>query len=120
MAKFLADECFSGPLFRALVAAGFDAVRSIDFSPAASDLDVLATAFRENRVLLTEDTDFGELTVRLQLPTHGVVRIALQALDRNARAERLIASLEMLGDRVVGALSTIEPTRVRVRTIVSG
>jgi predicted nuclease of predicted toxin-antitoxin system len=107
MPAFLADECFSGLILRALQAAGFDVVRSIDIMPGADDRAVLELAVREGRVLLTEDTDFGELTMRLGLPAVGIVRVELMALNRAARTERTIAALRQLGEQVRGALVSI-------------
>lgn len=117
MPAFLADECFSGALVRALRAAGFDVIRSVDAIPSAPDEDVLALAHRQGRILLTEDNDFGELAVRLGLPTHGVVRVDVKALDRSAQVLRVVNALTTLGDQVNGALVTIEPTRTRRRPL---
>lgn len=117
MPAFLADECFSGFILRALQAAGFDVVRSIDIMPGADDRAVLELAVRKGRVLLTEDTDFGELTMRLGLPAVGIVRVELMALNRAARAERTVAALRQLGEQVRGALVSIEPTRIRLRQL---
>jgi len=117
MVAFLADECFSGPLIRALRAAGFDISRSADSIPAAPDEDVLALALSQAWIVLTEDTDFGELTVRLGLPTHGIVRVNLKALPRMQREPRVVAALTAVGDQVAGALVTIEPTRTRLRKL---
>ncbi|MEQ1612338.1 MAG: DUF5615 family PIN-like protein [Hyphomicrobiaceae bacterium] len=115
MPAFLADECFSGPLYRALRAAGFDITRSADDCPAAPDEDVLKLAYAQGRILLTEDNDFGDLTVRLGLPTHGVVRVDLKALDRTAQEARIVRALTDLGTKIEGALVTIEATRTRLR-----
>ena len=117
MVKFLADECFSGPLVRALRAAGFDVVRSADRFPSAPDEQVLALAFDEGRILLTEDNDFGDLTVRLGLPTRGVVRVDLKPLDRVAQAERIVKAPTDLANEIEGALVTIEKSRTRVRKL---
>jgi Domain of unknown function (DUF5615) len=43
--KFLADECFSNSIVRALVAAGFDVKRSQELLPGAADELVLALAY---------------------------------------------------------------------------
>ena len=119
MAAFLADECFSGPLLRALRAEGFDVSRPADLAQSASDRDVLALAFAQGRVVLTEDADFGELTVRLGLPTRGVVRVDLKSLDRAAQAQRLVSCLLALGEQVIGALVTVEPARTRLRRLIT-
>lgn len=117
MPTFMADECFSGPLIRSLVAAGYDVVRSADTLPSGADADVLALVYAEGRVLLTEDNDFGDLTVRLGHATHGVIRVDLKTLDRVARSDRLLGALAKLGDDVIGALVTIEPRRTRIRSL---
>ena len=118
MVRFLADECFSGPLIRAIRGAGFDVVRSADTHPAASDEHVLALAFAQNRILLTEDNDFGDLVVRFGLPAHGVVRVAVKALPKPDQAARVVKALNGLGDKVRGAMITIEPNRTRARPII--
>ena len=117
MVAFLADECFSGPLIRAMRAAGYDVERSAASIPSAPDEQVLALAFSQGRVLLTEDNDFGDLTVRLALPTRGVVRADLKTLAKAAQAARLVGALSEIGDKVEGALVTIEPARTRVRRL---
>lgn len=114
---FLADECFSGNLVRAMSAAGFDIARSADNAPAAQDELVLSLAFAQGRVQLTEDNDFGDLVVRLGLPTHGVVRVTLKPLTKPEQAPRLIKALNELGVKVRGAMVTIEPTRTRIRPL---
>ena len=120
MAAFLADECFSGPLVRAMRTAGFDVSCSADTARAAPDEQVLALAFNQGRILLTEDNDFGDLVVRFGLPAHGVVRVALKSLGKPDQAVRLIKALNELGDKVQGAMVTIEPSRTRVRPILGG
>ncbi|MDZ4841741.1 MAG: DUF5615 family PIN-like protein [Hyphomicrobium aestuarii] len=117
MVGYLADECLAGPLVVALIEAGFDVKRSAETIPSAPDESVLALAFAERRILLTEDTDFGDLTIRFGLATHGVVRVDLKGLDRSARATRLIGALTELGAQVEGAFVTIEATRTRVRRL---
>ncbi len=117
MPAYIADECFSGLILRMLRDAGFDIARSADIDPSASDVAVLALAYAENRVLLTEDTDFGDLIVRFGLRTHGVVRLDLNSLSREARAQRALHALTQLGESVRGAIVTVEPSRTRIRRV---
>ncbi len=50
MPNYIADECFSGRILRALRDAGFDVTRSAEINPSANDIEVLALAFREKRM----------------------------------------------------------------------
>ncbi len=115
--RFLADACFSGRLFRAMRDAGFDIEQSRDQCRAGSDMQILSLAFAQGRVLLTEDNDFGDLTVRLGLPTHGVVRVDLKLLDQSAQIARLLKALAELSTNTETVPVTIEPTRTRVRRL---
>ncbi len=117
MPQFLADECFPGPMLRALRQAGFDVARSSELLPGADDRDVLGLAVREGRILLTEDADFGDLVVRFEIETLGVVRAALRSMAKADRNTRVVAALLSLGDRIVNAVTVIEPGRVRLRPI---
>jgi predicted nuclease of predicted toxin-antitoxin system len=115
--KYLADECFSGLLYQALLNADVDVVRSRDFIPAAADPEVLALAYRQGRVLLTEDNDFGDLVVRLGFQTRGIVRVALGTMPRSSRATRCTAAIVSLGVGAMDAIVTVEEHRTRVRKL---
>ena len=60
--RFLVDECLPAKLAAALSALGHDAVHVSDLNLlGAFDIDVMAAARRDERVLISADTDFGEL-----------------------------------------------------------
>lgn len=60
--KFLLDVCISSRSLTAfLVGQGHDVVSAITIDPRMSDTQLLEIALREDRVLITEDKDFGEL-----------------------------------------------------------
>jgi predicted nuclease of predicted toxin-antitoxin system len=115
--RFLADECFSGKIIRALRSAGVDVVRSADSCPSANDESVLALAYAQDRILLTEDYDFGELCIRLGLPARGVVIVSVKSLPAVDQGARVLTCLTELGDRLTGAFVTIEAKRVRLRPL---
>lgn len=117
--RFLSDECFNGAIVRALRDAGYDVVRSQDLVPAADDETVLKQAYDDGRIVLTEDHDFGDLVVRLQLPTHGVVIVSLRgkSLSADRQCELVLQCLDELGDQIGKSLVTIEPGRWRLRPI---
>jgi predicted nuclease of predicted toxin-antitoxin system len=59
-------------------------------SACTSDEDVLALAFASGAVLLTEDTDFGELAVRLGRQHFGILLLRLPG----ARTEEKLAAVK--------------------------
>jgi predicted nuclease of predicted toxin-antitoxin system len=117
MARLFADECIAASTVERLRSEGFDIVKAADVCPTAEDDRVLAEAYRDARVLITADKDFGELVVRQGHPAHGVVNLALGDLGAATRARIASARLNELGDRIVGSIVTIEPGRVRLRPL---
>lgn len=59
--KLLADENVSALLIRRLRDADFDVYTIVESHPGISDIEVLTIAAQSQRLLLTEDKDFGEL-----------------------------------------------------------
>ncbi|MFQ5651993.1 MAG: DUF5615 family PIN-like protein, partial [bacterium] len=60
--KFLIDNALSPIIARALLDAGYDAMHVRDIGmAAASDPEILELAIKDNRILVSADTDFGAL-----------------------------------------------------------
>ena len=79
--------------------AGHDVLYVKEERPGAPDLDVLAWAGRENRLLITFDNDFGELNQRYHHPApHGV------ALFRISRAMPIDEQAELIAQSVMAQI----------------
>lgn len=113
--RFLANENFPGPAIAALEAAGHDVVWIRLVSPGASDVEVLAWAVREARILLTFDKDFGELAGRASLPSNCGVVLLRMPMPRPADTGQRLADLINARDDWAGHFSVIEPGRIRMR-----
>ncbi len=89
MIRFLADENVSRLVVERLRAAGWDVLSIGGALGGASDGEVLETARREGRILITEDRDFGELVVRQRLGAAGVILLELDRLSNLVEAEHV-------------------------------
>ena len=116
--RFLANENFPGPAVAALQAAGRDIVWVRTTKPGATDLDVLAWAIREERILLTFDKDFGELArASARCARYGIVLFRLPMPRSADVGQRLAGRLAERSDWS-GHFAVVEPGRIRLRRLV--
>lgn len=112
--KLLLDTCVWGGAKAELQAAGHDVLWTGDLAQDPGDEDILAQGYRENRVLITLDKDFGELAIRCSLPHCGIVRLVnIAARQQGAVCQHVLA---LYGDELLrAAIITVEAGRVRIR-----
>lgn len=117
MIRCLADECCPKAVVDRLRAAGHDVRSAAETDNRAADDQSLAVAHAEDRIVVTEDFDFGDLPVRDLLPASGVIILFLPKLDPQARAERLLTIPGDPGFDGRARLTIIETRRVRQRAL---
>jgi predicted nuclease of predicted toxin-antitoxin system len=116
--KFLLDVCASSRALPTLLTElGHDVISALEHDPRASDEVLLALAIREERVLVTEDKDFGELVFVRRLPHPCIIRFVDMRVE-----EKVVAMREPLERHVdairAGALIVVTRRRVRIRLVV--
>src|SRR5260370_23263323 len=112
--NFLADESCAGPVIRALLEAGHDVVAIAKVAKGATDEQVLERALNENRVLLTEDRDFGELVYARGRSSAGVILVRFPGRARRAKPATVVEAVAKLGSRLRDAFTVVEPGRARI------
>ena len=115
--EIVADESIDAPSIARLRADEHVIWSVAENRPTISDLEVLQLATTQQRLLLTDDTDFGELVFRFGLPApYGVTRLKLpNTLPVARRAEIVAQALATSGPQLIGHLAVIEEDRVRIR-----
>ena len=113
--KFLLDACASSrSLESSLTEHGHDVVSARSLGPRATDEELLALAYREKRILVTEDKDFGELVFVQRLPHPCIVRfVEMRVAEKVAAMQRLIEHHGQAMGR--GALIVVTTERIRLR-----
>ena len=113
--KFLLDVCVASRILqRTLVDLGHDVLSARGGQANASDEALLAIAYREDRVLVTEDKDFGELVFLRGLPHPCIVRLdGLTAADEAAAMRDLIEGHGAAMRQ--GTIIVVSGRRVRIR-----
>ena len=88
--RFLLDESADFPLAGLLEDLGHDVTAiAHDYPHALEDREVLAIALQEQRILIANDTDFGELVFRQNLPHSGVILFRLGQEDLETKKQWL-------------------------------
>ena len=111
--KFLVDRCAGRLLADWLRSQGHDVLESSDLGPDPGDRALLDWASKEARILVTIDTDFGELIYLENLSHAGLVRLP----DVPSR-ERLLIIQDLLRryetDLQDAAIITVRGGRIRI------
>lgn len=87
--RFLVDECTGPAAARWLKSQGHDVFSVYDEARGLDDTAIIELAWRENRILITNDKDFGEKIARSGQPHCGVIFLRL----KDERAYNKIAVL---------------------------
>ena len=116
--KFLADECCSVALVASLRNHGHDVLYIKEQKPGSTDDEVLSIAYNEDRILITEDTDFGELVYRLKKPSKGIILIRIDAKERHIKWDRLHKLIERYPNRMKDRFTVIDTQKFRFRPIM--
>ena len=117
--RFLIDRCAGQLLADWLRKQGHDVVESRELGPDPGDRALLDWAAKETRILITIDTDFGELIYLENLSHAGLIRLPdVPARERQLIMQDLLMRYETeLHD---AAIITVRGGRIRISPIWFG
>lgn len=114
---WLADECIAVSLVRELRGAGHDVLYIAEFAASLGDVEVIALASREGRLLLTADKDFGELVFRRNQVVPGLVLLRIDPDHGPLVRKRLLEAVDHFGEGLFGRYVVIDEVRFRSRPL---
>jgi predicted nuclease of predicted toxin-antitoxin system len=82
--------------------------------PGADDEWVMNLAVSENRILLTEDKDFGWLIYAHGHKAIGVIFLRYPVSERQQIAQDLIELIKQQKENLIGSFVTVTPKRIRI------
>lgn len=112
--RFLADESCDFAVVRALRAAKHDVVAISETFSGAEDEAVIGLAVREERILITEDKDFGRLVYASLRESSGVILIRYPANARSAMSQDIIDLIKKKKGDLIGSFVVASPGLLRI------
>ncbi len=111
--RFLADESCDFAVVRALRAANYDVLAVSEVMNRSVDRDLIERAYHEERIVLTEDKDFGWLVFVSHVESAGVILIRFPSSARRALPQAVLTLVREKSPQLIGAFVVLEPRKVR-------
>ncbi len=95
--------------------AGHDVLAIRDINPRMPDVDILALAVREQRLVITMDKDFGELVYRSGQPHAGILLLRLEGARSREKVVIIQQIFTRYANRLPSHFSVYQHRRLRIR-----
>lgn len=112
--SFLADESCDFAVVRGLRSDGFDVLAVSQFASRTDDRELIEQAAREQRILLTEDKDFGWLVFVSHVDSPGVILIRFPGNARETLVQTIRQVVREQGENLRGAFVVVQPSHIRI------
>jgi predicted nuclease of predicted toxin-antitoxin system len=113
--KFLLDVCCSSHSLRHfLTERGHDVGLVSEVDARASDEAVLAMAYEQGGIVITEDKDFGELIAVQRRPHSGIIRFLELSVSEQVAAMQEVLT-QYRSELESGSMIVVTRGRIRVR-----
>jgi predicted nuclease of predicted toxin-antitoxin system len=117
--RVIVNENITQSVIQGLRDRGFDVLSVKESMRGADDTSILQRAEAEQRLVITQDKDFGELAFKHRLPaTSGIVLFRLSADDPADDNQRMLDVMQSRSDWA-GHFSVVTNDRIRMRTLPS-
>lgn len=113
--KFLIDESVEYRLVTFLRNLDYDTSSIAESTPGLDDEKVLSIAYKKNRILITNDKDFGELIYRLSVPHKGIILFRLIEESYQSKINKLEYILNKFKEKLSNNYTTVSDTKIRFR-----
>lgn len=116
--KFLADENLEKLIVEWLREEGYDVIYIPEKVPSIKDEQIIQLANEEDRILITNDKDFGELVFRNGQMTSGIILIRSQDERSQKKLELVKKVLKEIKNKLSGNFIVVNEDGIRIKEIL--
>ena len=113
--RFLVDESTGEEVASYLRRHGYDVVSVAEMFPQADDTWILQFAVNEQRIVITNDKDFGDMVFRDHGEHCGIVLLRLSDTSASVKKQVALHVIQRYGEELNGAFCVASETRSRLR-----
>jgi predicted nuclease of predicted toxin-antitoxin system len=113
--KFLVDESAGIAVSRKLKQMNFDVVSVIQFMKGACDEEIVRKAIEENRVIITNDKDFGWLAAFYKPPSIILLRLKDERTENKVKMVSHI--IKKYREAILGSILVASEKKIRIRRL---
>lgn len=113
--RFLIDESVEYRIVAFLRNFGFNTLSVAESFPSLDDKTILSIAYKENRIIITNDKDFGELIYKLQLPHKGIILFRLFEENYQSKEEKLQFVLKKFKSKLQNTFTIVSKNKIRFK-----
>lgn len=111
--RFIVDECTGPAVAHWLRQQQHEVFSVYEQARGMDDDDIVHKAHAENRIVVTNDKDFGEKIFRERWPHRGVILLRLEDERAPKKIEALRQLLERYADRLADQFVVVTETTIR-------
>ncbi len=111
--RFMADESCDFAVVRTLRDSGYDVLAVSEYMQRSVDRDLIEQAHQEDRILITEDKDFGWLVFASHSASAGVILIRFPGNKRSTLAQSVLQLVQQYASELKDAFVVVQPGQVR-------
>ena len=118
--RWLVDECIHSAIVERLRGSGHDVLYAAETARQSADSWLLQRASDDQRILVTDDKDFGEMVFRRERESCGIVLFRIPPSQWPLKWKQLEGAIADYGESLAKRYTVIEPGRVRSQALDRG
>lgn len=115
--KFLVDENAGFSIINFLRENGFDTKSVSELYPSRDDVFIFNEAYRENRIIVTNDKDFGYLVFKTELPPISVILLRFEDESISGKLNAIKEILKLPKEKLLEHFIVLSENKVRIRSL---